>query len=63
MAASVTHERIERDAPRFEPAHFAPERCPCCGEALTPGVLKGANGRWPNAQCKCDSPMHRVCYR
>lgn len=62
MAADQSELVTER--PRtFEPAHFAPERCPCCGEALTPGILKGPNGRWPTAQCKCDSPMHRVCYR
>lgn len=44
----------EYPEPSNEERMFGPERCPDCDEAITPGVLKGANGRPRLIQCRCD---------
>jgi hypothetical protein len=38
---------------------FGPERCPDCGEALTPRTLKLRNGGRPQVQCRCDAGLSR----
>jgi len=35
---------------------FGPERCPDCGEALTPWSLQKRGGGYAAQQCKCDHP-------
>lgn len=47
------HEPVEQAPTKVrsrETLTFAAERCPRCGEAITPSITKG------NIKCKCDQP-------